>query len=127
MSLHGIYILKGDSGLKLTGMTVAFRLFKAFHSNNYFGFIVVLKIFLFLFLASGVLLGQKKSSPIFIEHNSIKDYLQVEFISYRIPFNQLLFIKNGNAFKANFTFIFNISIHFYIFILQLNKIFLETF
>ncbi|MEE9430519.1 MAG: GWxTD domain-containing protein [Melioribacteraceae bacterium] len=66
------------------------------------------KIFLILLFFCGILLGQKRTSPIFIEHNSVKGISQIEYISYRIPFNQLLFVKNGNAYKASFTFIFEI-------------------
>jgi len=66
------------------------------------------KILFVLLLFYIVLFGQKKSSPVFIEHNSILNPSQIEYISYRIPYNQLLFVKNKDGYKASFTFAFEI-------------------
>ncbi|MCW8850480.1 MAG: hypothetical protein OQJ81_10920, partial [Melioribacteraceae bacterium] len=59
--------------------------------------------FILLFIISD-LRAQEKISPIFIEHNSvIQDSNQTEIISYRIPYNNLLFVKNGDSYKSSFT------------------------
>jgi GWxTD domain-containing protein len=53
------------------------------------------------------LLSQEKIETIFVEHNSLlKKTKQVELISYKIPFNNLLFKKNGNSYSTSFTLIF---------------------
>lgn len=69
---------------------------------------MIQKILIPLFFVVSIVVGQKKHSPVFIEHNSILNSSQVEYISYRIPFDQLLFVKNGNGYKAGFTIIFEI-------------------
>ncbi len=53
---------------------------------------------------SNILLSQSKQVPIYIEHNSIiKDTNQVESISYRVPYSNLLFVKVNDNFKTSFT------------------------
>jgi len=69
---------------------------------------VIQKILISLLFIVTIVVGQKKYSPVFIEHNSILNSSQIEYISYRIPFDQLLFIKNGSGYKASFTIIFEI-------------------
>ena len=63
------------------------------------------KILLFCFVAS-LLLGQKKSKiPNYIEHNSILGTTsQVEYLTFRIPYNALLFTKHKEKYKAEFIF-----------------------
>ena len=64
-------------------------------------------LFFFLFLLISDIFGQEDKSPIFIEHNSIiRDSVQSEIISYRIPYSNLLFVKNGDLYKASFTLTF---------------------
>ncbi len=69
---------------------------------------MIQKILISLLFVVSIVVGQKKHSPVFIEHNSILNSSQLEYISYRIPFDQLLFVKNGNGYKASFTIIFEI-------------------
>ena len=53
-------------------------------------------LFLILLFVISDLFGQEINSPIFIEHNSvILDSSQAEIICYRIPYNNLLFVKNA--------------------------------
>lgn len=53
------------------------------------------------------LFGQEENSPIFIEHNTIvAESAQTEIISYRIPYNNLLFVKNGDNYTTSFTLTF---------------------
>ena len=61
-------------------------------------------LFLILLFVISDAFGQEKNSPIFIEHNSVlQDSLQSEIISYRIPYSNLLFVKNGETYKSSFT------------------------
>jgi GWxTD domain-containing protein len=62
------------------------------------------RLALYIILFSGLVNAQAKTSPLFIEHNSINvDSQKVEIISYRIPYNNLLFIKADDKYSASFT------------------------
>ena len=62
---------------------------------------------MFLLFGFAGLFGQEKISPIFIEHNTIiSDSNQTEIISYRIPYNNLLFVKNSENYTSSFTLTF---------------------
>jgi GWxTD domain-containing protein len=64
---------------------------------------------LYIILFSGLVNAQAKTSLIFIEHNSIiVDSQQVEIISYRIPYNNLLFVKAEDEYTASFTLTFEL-------------------
>ena len=50
------------------------------------------------------LFGQEKVQPILIDHNSIiSDSNQIEIMSYKIPYNNLLFTKNNGSYLTSFT------------------------
>ncbi len=67
------------------------------------------KLFLYIILYSGLVNAQDRTSPIFIEHNSIiADSQKVEIISYRIPFNNLLFVKGVEQYTSSFTITFEL-------------------
>ncbi|MCB9209735.1 MAG: GWxTD domain-containing protein [Ignavibacteriales bacterium] len=62
------------------------------------------KILFFLFFITASNFGQQNISPILIEHNTlVSDTSQLEIISYRIPYKNLLFIKNGEDYSTSFT------------------------
>ncbi len=65
---------------------------------------MIRKIFLF-FLITSLLFGQKKNKiPNYIEHNSILGTnSQVEYLTYRIPYNALLFTRDKDQYRAEFT------------------------
>lgn len=61
---------------------------------------------LLLFCFADVI-GQPEKSPIFIEHNTIiADSGQSEIISYRVPYKNLLFVRNDDIYNASFTLTF---------------------
>jgi GWxTD domain-containing protein len=68
----------------------------------------LIKHLLFLFLAVSLILNaQEKPKPVLIEHNSvITNSGQIEIISYRIPYKNLLFTKNGENYNSSFTITF---------------------
>ncbi len=65
----------------------------------------MLKYLLVLLLLIQLLLfAQEKVQPILIEHNSIiSESNQIEILSYKVPFNNLLFIKNNDTYSTAFT------------------------
>ena len=51
--------------------------------------------------------GQQRQNPVLIEHNSILTKSgQNELISYRIPYKNLLFIKEGDIYNSSFSITF---------------------
>lgn len=68
----------------------------------------MIKHLLFLLLTySLIVFAQDKPSPVLIEHNFIiQDTTRSEIISYRIPYKNLLFTKNGDSYNASFSFSF---------------------
>lgn len=65
---------------------------------------LIRKIFLFWIIASLIFGQTKREIPNYFEHNSIpRADLQVEYLTYRIPYNALLFTKDNNRYKAKFT------------------------
>ncbi|PID61965.1 MAG: hypothetical protein CR986_02210 [Ignavibacteriae bacterium] len=67
-----------------------------------------INFFLFLFCAT-IIFSQNIISPVYIEHNSIfTDSLSKEIISYRVPFSNLLFKKEDDIYKSEFSITFEL-------------------
>lgn len=69
------------------------------------------RLILFILLTTVTLLAEDKPRPpLLLEHNSIlRDSVQIELFSYRIPYNNILFTKDKNEFTASFV----LTVEFY--------------
>lgn len=66
-------------------------------------------LLLILFSFQISLLAQENAQSIFIEHNSIiSDSNQIEILSYKVPLNNLLFIKNNGFYSTSFSLVLEI-------------------
>lgn len=70
---------------------------------------MLIKTLSLLFIYVNLVLAQNNIEPFFIEHHSLfVDSTQTEFISYRIPYNQLVFTKQNDRYKAEASIDFEI-------------------
>lgn len=66
-------------------------------------------LLLILFSFQISVLAQENAQSIFIEHNSIiSDSNQIEILSYKVPLNNLLFIKNNGFYSTSFSLVLEI-------------------
>lgn len=57
-----------------------------------------------IFIISSLTFAQRVHSPLFIEHNSVyTENTQNEFITYKIPYKNLLFVKSNDIYLTSFT------------------------
>jgi len=65
----------------------------------------MIKLLSVLFIViSNLTFAQRVHSPLFIEHNSIySDNSQIEYITYKIPYKNLLFVKTNDVYSTSFT------------------------
>ncbi len=62
------------------------------------------KILLFLLVCTSLVIAQRQSQPIWLEVNHFSNQSSAEcFVSFKIPFNNLVFVKDKNVFTGGIT------------------------